>query len=169
MLQRVLLAVITAIGDGIVVADAEGRLTLSNPAAERILGTGGLDASAADWTKIFGAFLPDGVTPFPAERQPLLLAVQGVDTDRVEQLVKNPSVPHGVWISLTGRSIRDPDGARRGGFVVFRDVSDQHRAHTEAQLLHAQKMDAVGRLASGIAHDFNNILSVVLSHSAMLV
>ena len=50
---------------------------------------------------------------------------------------------------------------------VGRDITEHQKL--EAQLLHAQKMEAVGTLAGGIAHDFNNILSVIMGYGGMVM
>ncbi len=58
------------------------------------------------------------------------------------------------------------DGKVLGAYVLSADVTEQK--NTQAALLQARKMEAVGQLAGGLAHDFNNMLTVVIGNLAAL-
>ena len=67
---------------------------------------------------------------------------------------------------LSSIPVRLRDGTPAGVITVIVDLTE--RLGLEAQFRHAQKMEALGRLAGGIAHDFNNVLMGILGYAEMV-
>ncbi len=67
---------------------------------------------------------------------------------------------------ITASTRIDDEGSILGYYGIIHDITD--RKKLEQQLLQAQKMEAVGRLAGGVAHDFNNILTAIIGYGKLL-
>ena len=154
-----------SMGEGLFVIDRAGRVSFMNPASERLLGWSREELLLRDLHQMTHYRKPDG-TPLPRNECALIEAMESGTTVRREDsfIRKDGSVLPAFAISspLTSAS-----GEIVGAVIVFHDVTE--RRALEEQLLHSQKMEAVGRLAGGIAHDFNNILSVVSGYGEMVL
>jgi two-component system, cell cycle sensor histidine kinase and response regulator CckA len=137
------------------VKDADGRYIMVNPSGARVQG---LAAEA-----IIGRSDAEIAPELAARRRESDLRVMRdgrPEAYEAEFLVQGEA----RTFSIMKAPYRSASGAIIGVVGVGHDITEKRRL--EAQVYHAQKMEAVGRLAGGIAHDFNNQLTAILSHAA---
>ncbi|MCC6242710.1 MAG: GAF domain-containing protein [Gemmatimonadaceae bacterium] len=145
------------IHEGVISVDRQWRITFVNRRMARILGVErdaaiGLDVWAQfpflEGTSIGKALRTAATTRFPTHTEAAI-----------------PSVRR--WFEVRAIPVR------HGMSIYVHDVTERREAEAalalrEAQLRHAQKMDAIGTLAGGVAHDFNNILAVIRANAELL-
>jgi two-component system, cell cycle sensor histidine kinase and response regulator CckA len=141
--------------------DRAGRFTLVNRAVADIYGAT-IDQLIGRTDADFNTN-PEEVEAF---RRDDLAVIDRLETRQIpEERVTDAS--GGVhWLQTVKRPIVGSDGRADQVLGVSTDITDRKRL--EAQLLQAQKIEAVGRLAGGIAHDFNNLLTVITSYTGLV-
>jgi len=76
------------------------------------------------------------------------------------------SITDRVW-EIRAVPIRKEDGTILNVIEIGRDITEMKKL--EQQLIHSQKMEAVGQLAGGIAHDFNNIVTAIIGYGNLIL
>ena len=122
--NEILQSILSSMGDGVIVADKNGNFLVFNPAAERMFGQGATQIASSEWSQQYGLYLPDRVTPFPADQLPLTRSIRGEEVNNVEIFVRHEKAPNGLWTRVNGRPLRGPDGEISGGVIVCRDITE---------------------------------------------
>jgi PAS domain S-box-containing protein len=145
--------------DVVLVVDRGGALRYVSPSAERVLGH--------PPERLLGRRVDElaDAASKPAMARALAAALADATPDRREEVVLRTADGTPRLIEIFGYA--PPDFQALGEAVLnARDLTSWREL--EDQLRHAQKMEAVGRLAGGVAHDFNNYLTAILGYAELL-
>jgi len=134
----------------------DGRLKFPNAAVLKLLELPASEVGARPFTEFIHADEREMV----AERHGRRL--RGEDVPSVYEFRVTTASGKTRWVQLSAVRI-DWEG-RPATLNFLTDVTGKKAL--EAQLLHAQKMEAVGRLAGGVAHDFNNLLAAIMGYGS---
>ncbi len=140
--------VIDSVGDGVIVLDQDGTVTLMNPAAEEITGISRRQAQGQP----FGAF-------FRGEEILMEMVAKTTATGMAISDYENIVLRTGgrlTPISATTSPLLRDDGERIGAILVVRDLTNIREL--ERALRKADRLSTVGTLAAGLAHEIKNPL-----------
>jgi signal transduction histidine kinase/ActR/RegA family two-component response regulator len=139
--------------DGILLIDAEGQVSRSNPAARSLLS---MEVDGLAVERLLQRFHLD-------KRGGEHLHVGDGDGRRVLQLSRTTQIRYGADVGQI-LVLRDVTAQKRAE-EVLRKSRDRLRLQVKErteELVHAQKMEAIGTIAGGFAHDFNNLLAAIV-------
>ncbi len=158
-------AIAESTGEGIYAIDRSGRVTFMNSAAEKMIGWTREELFLRDLHQMTHYRRMDG-TSFPRHECAILAAMENRTTiERDDAFIRKDGSM--LQVTISAAPLRSAQGETVGSVVVFHDATERRKL--EEQLLHAQKLEAVGRLAGGIAHDFNNLLSVISGYGELVL
>jgi two-component system NtrC family sensor kinase len=137
--------------EGILVSDAEGRITFGNEkllqmfgyALDELIGRPVLDFIVPQARAVVASKMEAGRHQHQQEYDVKLQRRDGSD----------------IWIVVSASALLGPDGEFQGRLAMITDVTARRRA--EEELYQAQKLESVGRLAAGIAHEINTPIQFV--------
>ncbi|MBZ5654301.1 MAG: PAS domain S-box protein [Acidobacteriia bacterium] len=150
-------SLIEASPDPLVTISPEGKITDVNAATETVTGLSRERLTGSDFCDYFTE---------PGQAREIYQQVFEKGSVHDYPLAIRHASGHITHVLYNASVFKNQAGQVEGVFAAARDISE--RKTLEEQLLQAQKLEAIGRLAGGVAHDFNNIMAVILGFSGLI-
>ena len=157
--QKLISAAIDQAGEGIIITDRDGNIQYANPSFAEMTGYK-IEELIYSNTKILNSGKQD--REFYKEMWDTILSGENWEGTLINKK-KDGSFYHEKMVIT---SIKNAMNEIINFVAIKKDITKEKKL--EEQLLHAQKMEAVGTLAGGIAHDFNNVLTAIMGYAEIL-
>ena len=129
-------ALLESMQEGIVACDADGVLSMFNPAARSFHGLSEEALKADKWAERFDLYRADGITPLPTEEIPLFRAFSGESVRDAEIVIAPQGAPSRTILS-SGQAIYSRSGKKLGAVVAMHDITVRRRIAQELSRLAA--------------------------------
>ncbi len=158
--RRLRSAALDASALSITIVDAVGCIEWVNPAFTALTGYKAEEAQGKHLNELLRS---DRHSPeFYLQIQSTVAAGNTWHGEMFERRKDGAQIP----VEQTVTPVRDDEGRVAHIIIIGQDISERQRL--QEQVLRAQRLDSIGRLAGGIAHDLNNILSPILMAPSIL-
>ncbi len=153
-----------SIGDGVIVTDIEGNITLINKVSEQLTGWTNEEALGKPLAEVFNIINETTKEKCENPVEKVLKSGKIVGLANHTALIQKDGTE--IIIADSAAPIKDRQSKTIGIVLVFRDITAQYRMEQEMQKI--QKLESLGLLAGGLAHDFNNLLTSILGNVSLL-
>lgn len=178
--RQYLIDVIDSLPDPTFILDTDQRIVVWNRAAEAM--------TNVKREELLGKGDYAYAVPFYGERRPILIDLLNIaekeressythvkrvaDKVYAETFIQALNDGEGAYLWGVAAPLYDRTGLRTGSIEVIKDITDLKKSEKaniqlQEQLVQAQKIESIGRLAGGVAHDFNNMIGVILGHAEL--
>ena len=146
--------------DPIVIYDLKGNVQYISPVFTQLFG----------WTEAEVKGKPVPYLPAAEQEATMSLIRDVIENDVICQGYESRRYTKDkrlIDVSISASRYDDHEGKPAGMLVILRDISQ--RKKLEAQLQHAERMEAIGTLAGGVAHDFNNLMLGIQGNLSLML